>query len=208
MKPSEIHSLLKQAKAAYKDSSAGIHTFALYWITWEAYRTRMLAVAARLRGWRIEDAYLAIGTKKISTQKSYKWCFKAVTTVQLAEQSGIVASVLSHLDSIEIIRHRLIHGYRSTSPDLIHSANQFIDSILTHQEKVFSALIIPLKDGKQIQIGNVLSQRPASGRGIPIDKNYESIKECFGLKETDMPRTSPNRSIIQALEKIVTKLSE
>lgn len=68
MKPSEIRFLLTQAKIARGQSPTGIHTFALYWITWEAYRTRMLAVAARLRGWSIEDAYFAIGVKRISNR--------------------------------------------------------------------------------------------------------------------------------------------
>ncbi|MEP0923439.1 hypothetical protein [Leptolyngbya sp. ST-U4] len=206
MNPSEISSLLQQAKASSEVFPAGIHTFALYWITWEAYRTRMLAVATRLRGWRIADAYLAIGTRKISTQKIYKRCFKGVTGVELSEQPGIVARVLPNLDLIESLRHRLVHGYRSANPELIQASNEFLDAILTHHEKVFGKIVIPLQDGTQIQLGNVLAKRPCDGRGIPIQNNYELLKPCFELKDTAKRDGLPDRSIVHTLEKIVVHL--
>lgn len=206
MNPSEIQSLLEQAKSSRAVSPAGIHTFALYWITWEAYRTRMLAVATRLRGWRIADAYLAIGTRRISTQTTYKECFRNVTGVQLAQQSGMAARVLANLDKLESLRHRLIHGYRSANPDLIEAANSFLDAVLTHHEKVFSKLMIPLEDGTQVPLGNVLTQRPGDGRGIQIKNDCETLRSCFGISCNKGRSKLPDRSIINTLEKITSNL--
>jgi hypothetical protein len=182
MKPSEIHALLQQAKASREHSPAGIHTFALYWITWEAYRTRMLAVAARLRGWRIEDAYFAIGVKRISNQTTYRCCFKDITGVQLSEQPGLVGSVWNILSEIEVLRHRLIHGHRSANPVLIEQAIQFLDSVLTHQERVFSKMRVPLQDGTSARLGNVLAQRPGAGRGIATHLDRQSLITCLKLE--------------------------
>jgi hypothetical protein len=207
MKPSEIQSLLKQAQALRAVEPSGIHTFALYWITWEAYRTRMLAVAARLRGWKIEDAYTAIGSRRISTQKTYKQCFKAATDVQLAEQRGLLGKVIKCLDEIEALRHRLVHGYRSASPELITAANRFLDTILTHHEQVFGQLLLPLQDGTQIPLGNVLSHRPGSTRKIPLQSSLEALRECFGLNDSHQPEKLSHQSIIQASENVVSRLT-
>lgn len=206
MKPSEIQALLSQAQQSYITSPAGVHTFALYWITWEAYRTRLLAVAIRLCGWRIEDAYQAIGCKKISTQKTYRKCFKDVVGVHLAEQRGDVASVFNQFDNLEALRHRLIHGYRTADPAVIQAANQFIDAVLTQQEKVFSRLSIPLNNGSQVQLGNVLAQRPASGRAIAIQHDLATLKQRFEVAATAQSGRSLDRSIIPTLERLTRKL--
>jgi hypothetical protein len=206
MKPSEIQSLLNQAKAARELSPAGIHTFALYWITWEAYRTRMLAVAARLRGWRIEDAYFAIGAKRISSQTTYKRCFKDITSVQLAEQSGLLGSAWNLIDEIEVLRHRLIHGHRSANPALIEQASQFLDSILTHQEKVFSKLLIPVKDGTLTKLGNVLAQRPGAGRGIATNLDRQSLLTHLKLENQTPAKLPEHDTILKRLANVVETL--
>ena len=206
MKPSEIHSLLGQAKALREVSPAGIHTFALYWITWEAYRTRMLAVAARLRGWRIEDAYFAIGARRISSQRTYRICFKDITGVELAEQPGLLGRVWKLLDEIEVLRHRLIHGYRSASPVLIEQASRFLDSILTHQGRVFSDLPILPNDSISISLGNVLAQRPGTGRGIAIKPDRQSLITDLKLEDR-IPAKLPKDAILKRLADVVTTLS-
>jgi len=205
MKPSEIHSLLGQAKALREVSPAGIHTFALYWITWEAYRTRMLAVAARLRGWRIEDAYFAVGAKRISSQRTYRICFKDITGVELAEQPGLLGRVWKLLDEIEVLRHRLIHGHRSASPVLIEQASRFLDSILTHQERVFSKLRVSIND-PSVRLGNVLAQRPGTGRGIAIKHDRQSLITDLKLEDRT-PAKLPKDAILKRLADVVTTLS-
>jgi len=207
MKPSEIHSLLTQAKASREVSPAGIHTFVLYWITWEAYRTRMLAVAARLKGWRIEDAYFAIGARRISSQNTYRSCFKDITGIQLAEQSGLLGRVWSLLNDIEVLRHRLIHGHRSANPALIEQSSQFLDSILTHQERVFSKLLIPLQDGTSARLGNVLAQRPGTGRGIAVQRDRQSLMVDLRLEERTPAKLPEHNAILKRLANVVETLS-
>jgi len=206
MKPSEIHSLLGQAKALREVSPAGIHTFALYWITWEAYRTRMLAVAARLRGWRIEDAYYVIGARRISSQKTYRICFEDMIGVELAKQSGLLGEVWNLLNEIEVLQHRLIHGHRSASPVLIEQASRFLDSILTHQERVFSNLLILINESPSISLGNVLAQRPGTGRGIAIKHDRQSLITDLKLGDRT-PAKLPKDAILKRLADVVTKLS-
>ena len=206
MKPSEIQSLLTQSKACFEHSPGGIHTFALYWITWEAYRTRLLAVATRLRGWRIEDAYFAIGAKHISGQKAYKKCFKDITTVELSNQTGLLGRIWNQVDDIQVLRNRLIHGYRSADPEFIQQANLFLDSILSHQNKVFSNLTLPLQDGRAVKLGNVLTQRPAAGRKIAICGGRESLLNCLNMKQAETPPKFIDRAILPRLAKTVEEL--
>lgn len=210
MKPHEIQSLLRYAKSAREQSPSGIHVFALYWITWEAYRTRMLAVAARLNGWRIDDAYYAIGVIGISSQKTYKRCFKKVTGVQLAEQTGLLGRVWKSLDEIEILRHRLVHDYRGANPQLIGAAVDFLDSILSNHIQVFSKLQIPSKvTNCTYPLGNVLAQHPAAGRGIPIQLNRDALV----IELTEKPGNKRKKSLgdqitLKALRNISSELSQ
>lgn len=206
MNPSDINELLHQSRMSYERDPEGIHTFALYWITWEAYRTRLLAVSARLRGWRIEDAYFAIGAKRISSQKVFGKCFKALTDVELSNQTGLTARAWQNLNEIEVLRNRLVHGYKRTNPDLTHHASCFVKAILTRQEKVFGHLQLS-DNGTATQIGDVLRQRPAAGRGIPIHRNREALLVCFRLAEDGQPKRLPAHSTISSWAKLVGELS-
>lgn len=203
MKPCEIHYLLGQASTAREQFPNGIHTFALYWITWEAYRTRMLAIAVRLCGWSIDDAYCAIGAKGISNQSTYRGCFKKITGIELAEQRGMLGRVWKNLDDIEALRHRLIHGYRGANPLLIGNAIDFLDIVLTNHEQIFGKLTIVL-EGRQIQLGNVLAQRPATGRSIRIRRERQELIQCLQPKR--QLSKLPDSDVIKRLQRVVEEL--
>jgi hypothetical protein len=76
MNPQTIKTLLECADLAEKQAPAfdPFVSFALRWIAWEALRTRMLVVAARLRGWKMEDAYRVIGTRRVSSNDAFADC--------------------------------------------------------------------------------------------------------------------------------------
>lgn len=206
MNPSDIKDLLYQSRIAYERDPKGIHTFALYWITYEAYRTRLLAVSARLKGWRIRDAYFAIGLKRISNQAKYAACFKATTDIDLANQRGLTGRVWRNLDALEILRHRLIHGYKRADPDLIEKSSRFMNAILDQHESIFGTIQLS-NENETIQIGDVLRQRPADGRRIPIHQDIENLFLRFGLRPGGNLAQLPNQSVISAMTRIIDELT-
>lgn len=206
MNPSDINDLLRQSRTAYERDPKGIHTFALYWITWEAYRTRLLAVSARLKGWRIRDAYFAIGLKRISNQAKYAACFKAITDVDLANQRGLTGRVWRNLNALEILRHRLIHGYKRANPDLVEKSSRFMNAILDCHESIFGTIQLS-KGNEIIRIGDVLRQRPADGRAIPIHRDIEDLFPHFDLNPDAHLKPLPNQSVISAMARIVDELA-
>ncbi|MBD3886309.1 hypothetical protein IFO70_31965 [Phormidium tenue FACHB-886] len=48
---------------------------------WRHFLPEIILLNARLRGWRIADAYFATGVKRISSQTSYRCCFRNITGV-------------------------------------------------------------------------------------------------------------------------------
>jgi hypothetical protein len=205
MKPCEIRDLLSQASTAREGSPAGIHTFALYWIAWEAYRTRMLAVAMRLSGSSIKDAYFAIGAKKISTQRRYTECFQAITGIDLIQQKRGIGKAWTNLNALESLRHRLVHGYRGADPILMRDAITFLDCVLTNHERIFGRLtVVP---GKQpIHLGNPLLQRPAAGHRIAICKERQDLIKLLQLK-TAVPGKAPGSEVQKSLRRFVEEIA-
>ena len=119
------------------------------------------------------------------------------------------------LCEIEVLRHRLIHGHRGANPVLIEQASQFLDSILTHQERVFGKLLIPLQvstdtsariTGTSVKLGNVLAQRPGAGRGIVIKGDRQSLITHLKLGNRT-PASLPESTILKRLANVVATLS-
>lgn len=110
------------------------------------------------------------------------------------------------LSEIEVLRHRLIHGHRSANPALIEHASQFLDSILTHHERVFSKLLIPLQDGASARLGNVLAQRPGTGRGITINLDRQSLITCLKLEKQTPAKLPKHDTILKRLANVVKTL--
>lgn len=205
MKPCEIRDLLSQASTARERFPAGIHTFALYWIAWEAYRTRMLAVAMRFHGWSIKDAYFAIGAKRISSQRRYTECFQAITGIDLSQQKGGIGKAWTNLNALESLRHRLVHGYRGADPILMRDAITFLDCVLTNHEHIFGKLTI-MPEKQSIHLGNALAQRPAAGRRIAICKERQDLIELLRLNAA-VPGKVPGSEVQKSLRRFVEEIA-
>ena len=105
---------LQQEPSPYESCVAA---FIVAWMGWEAVRTRFLRVVINKKGWAIKDADFVLARAKISTMKSY-----ASTLVDLGESSPYnwskeAGKAWRNLKTIEPLRHRLSHGFKSVSPE-------------------------------------------------------------------------------------------
>lgn len=210
MNPSDINRLLNQARICQSEHPDGIHTFALYWIAWEAYRTRLLAVAIRLNGWRIEDAYFAVGAARISTQKKYSQCFKEITGIDLLHYPGVIGKAWRSLNEIESLRHRLLHGYKSANPALIEHSILFLERVFAHQRRLFGELPYSSACSKRQATGLIrdpLRSHPASGRGIPVIRDRQDLLQCLKVGSDQKPKRLPHTEMMRNLSSVTAALA-
>jgi hypothetical protein len=78
MNPLSISKMIEQANKTKMRDYDPVVPFILSWVAWESLRTRMLVVASRYKGYKISDAYTAIGKLKISNNNMFSDCFKNI----------------------------------------------------------------------------------------------------------------------------------
>jgi len=154
--------------------------FALRWIAWEALRTRMLVVAARLRGCRMEDAYRVIGALRISSNNAFADCLGRLAGYKWrAKLRGEAAKGWLAFRQIEIVRHRLFHGYKTVNPAITSAASRFLSRAVPNNEMIFGEISIEYVEGVSNQIGNALKRYPSAGKKIPIIMSAADLQNLF-----------------------------
>lgn len=206
MTPGTISRLLNEAERVKKDKYDTIVSFSLSWIAWEGVRSRVLIVAARLAGWRMEEAKDAIGSKKISSSRSFAQCLKWITGFNLdSDLKGKPAAAWQAARKIEGLRHRLFHGFEPIPEDRLQPASTAIYEFARNPILIFGQIPVIGPDSNTRQLGDPLRLRPAAGLGINVYRSLVDLNALLGNKAEAQEKTRlPPRQVAENWSKILT----
>jgi hypothetical protein len=183
MNPQTIKTLLSCAEGAENQNAVfdPFVAFSLRWIAWESLRIRMLAVAARLRGCRIKDTYRLLGKCRISSNKIFADYLECISGVKWkGALNGDSQKGWNAFKRIELVRHRLFHGYKTVDPRLIHAASGFLSKAVPQNHMIFGSIEITHKNGIKNRLGNALDRYPAAGKKIPPIMDIYELSKIMG----------------------------
>jgi len=198
MNPKTIEKLLELADRTERNRYDPWVPFSLRWIAWEALRTRIIVIACRFRGWKMEDAYNVIGRKRISSNEAFKKCLKLILgRSPFPLPNGSPRQAWDVLQKIELVRHRLFHGYKTVNPEIIIAASKFLSKLLRNHEIIFGSIEAQYGKGISHRIGDVLIRNPSAGKKIPIKRSVSELKKVVGIRK-EFSQTKPIPSIREA----------
>lgn len=181
---------LKKEPSPYESSVAA---FIIAWMGWEAVRTRFLRVVINKKGWAIKDADLILAKARISSMKRYAQALGKLDESSPFNWSGEAGKAWRNLATIEPLRHRLSHGFKSVSPETAEIA---ADVVLFYLDDLSWLESIRLKDvhnNQEKEVGSLFARRKrlANHERLPISE----LAVKMGVKlDSGSPKKIPHRN--------------
>lgn len=186
MKPNDIKRIIAAAKSIKEKEAHPTPFFLLSWTAWEALRTRTLRVAMFKLGWSVTDANTALKSLRISGMTQAADAFVRLGLGQPAHWNGMSGRVWRQFQRIEVMRHRLTHGFDSLNPSLIRAAGIFVLAALQDRTWI-EKIAVPVQDGDPQPLGDIFAPQRRGIRKSTSPRSYDQLVALFNTRSAKPP---------------------
>lgn len=164
MQPASIRNLITESdellSEALKNNKYIIPAFLTSWVAWEALRTRLIRVIMHHRGYMVKDADLLLARLKVGSMREAESIIIKLDITSPHHWPGKSGQLWRILASIEPLRHRLVHGFKSVEPARINAATRVVVSCVTNHAWLSEVPIVDAARKKdRVLVGPLLAPR-------------------------------------------------
>jgi hypothetical protein len=151
------------------------------------------------KGWKLEDADKVLAKKKISSMEAAASAIKGLEFKDPHHWSGKSAKAWKALVKIEPLRHRIVHGFKTSDPAQIKAATQLVLILVANHEWLSDLPVVDApKKRDRVAVGSLLTPR----RSTPQSQN-RSVNELAALVNADLRLASPQLPSLQSLQGLI-----
>lgn len=143
---------------------------------------RYLRVLIKKMGWAVKDADAVLRDIQISSMQSAAGVISKLGGAHPAQWPDLSGRVWRKLEEVQLIRHRLAHGFDTLEPSLIRFAGQLVLTAIEHRDWLE---LVPIKvdSGAPFVVGDLLARQVAATRQTLCDEASLRAKlQCTALK--------------------------
>jgi len=198
-----IQNLLGESQSPYSDAlNCNKYTtpaFLSGWVAWEALRTRFIRVLMHHKGWKLKDADKALANKKISSMKAAASVITGLEFKEPHHWPNKSAKAWKALVQIEPLRHRIVHGFKTSDPTQIKAATQLVLILVANHEWLSDLPVVDAPNKRDcLAVGSLLTPR----RSTPQSQN-RSVDELAELVKVDLSQGSPQLPSLKSLNDLI-----
>jgi hypothetical protein len=151
------------------------------------------------KGWKLEDADKVLAKKKISSMEA---AASVITKLEFKDphhwpnKSG---KAWKALVKIEPLRHRLIHGFKTSEPAQIKAATQLVLILVDNHEWLSNLPVVDApKNRDRVAVGSLLTPRRSTAQS-----QNRSVDELAALVDANLWEGSPQLPSLQSLQGLI-----
>jgi hypothetical protein len=178
----------QQSASGAPSFEQALAAFLMSWVAWEALRHRLLRELAHDQGWSMKDAQTALGNLRISSMGNTSDTLRKLNAKGANAWEERPAAIWKVLLGIETIRHRVVHGARTTAPAHLNAATAFVLAAVEDGLRANGWLFEVSADG-------VARKGPLGNRRTPHPKSTaKTMEELERLLKANVPRQDRARA--------------
>lgn len=167
MQPASIRNLITEAEELLAQSLNSnkytVPAFLTSWVAWEALRTRFIRVIMHHKGCKIKDADKLLAKSKVASMREAESIIVRLGICSPHHWPGKSGKHWKLLTSIEPLRHRLIHGFKTVEPARINVATRLVIFLVINHEWLSEVPIVDkARDKDRALVGSLLTPRRTS----------------------------------------------
>ena len=151
------------------------------------------------KGWKLKDADKVLAKKKISSMEAAASAIKGLDCKDPHHWSSKSGKAWKALAKIEPLRHRIVHGFKTSDPAQIKAATQLVLILVANHEWLSDLPVVDApKKRDRVAVGSLLTPR----RSTPQSQN-RSVNELAALVNEDLRQASPQLPSLQSLQGLI-----
>ena len=201
MQPASIRNLIAEAEElltqSLNNNKYAVPAFLTSWVAWEAMRTRLIRVIMHHKGYKIKDADYLLAKSKVASMREAESVIVKLGICSPHHWPGKSGKHWKMLTSIEPLRHRLIHGFKTVEPARINVATRLVIFLVINHEWLSEVPIVDAARKKdRILVGSLLTPRRTGKKthsakidelavniGVNLDQGTRRLPSLANLEE-------------------------
>ena len=151
------------------------------------------------KGWKLKDADNILAKKKISSMKAAASVITGLEFKDPHHWPNKSAKAWKALVQIEPLRHRIVHGFKTSDPAQIKPATQLVLILVANHELLSGLPVVDAPKKRDcLAVGSLLTPRGST----PQNQN-RNVDELAALVNADLKLGSPQLPSLKSLNELI-----